>query len=98
MERNATNKRKILVVRDIMERCSGKENAITMTNLLSRLHLLGISAERKSVYDDLKVLREYGMPIASLRRGHATSYYVRRTESERIEKEAYGQSEKSGIY
>lgn len=96
MERNTTNKLKILAVRDIMERCCGRENAVTMTDILTRLHLSGISAERKSVYDDLAVLRQYGIPIVAVRQGHGTAYYVKQEKAERSGKNPVDKRQKVG--
>ena len=43
--------------------------------ILGRLQEYGISAERKSIYDDMEVLRSFGMDI-KFKRGKSTGYYV----------------------
>ena len=40
-----------------------------------RLQENGVSAERKSIYDDMEVLRSFGMDI-KFKRGKYTGYYV----------------------
>lgn len=47
----------------------------TMQEILGRLQEYGISAERKSIYDDMEVLRSFGMDI-KFKRGKSTGYYV----------------------
>jgi len=75
MEKRSDGKLRILHLRDIMNGCDGVERAITMAELLSLLGDRGVFAERKSVYEDLKLLRRYGMKIGRTCRGRYSRYY-----------------------
>ena len=46
-----------------------------MQEIIGRLQENGVSAERKSIYDDMEVLRSFGMDI-KFKRGKYTGYYV----------------------
>lgn len=63
MPKGANQKRKLLhVMRLLLER-SDETHPIPMPRLLASLEAQGIRAERKSVYDDLEALREFGLDI-----------------------------------
>ena len=79
MAKKANGKLKILYVKDILEQASGEGRTITMRELLWKLSARGITAERKSVSDDLRLLREYGLPVCCIRRGKATAYSLKKT-------------------
>lgn len=80
MDQKTNGKLRILYVRDILAACGRRESAITMAELLSRLGSRGVTAERKSIYDDLRNLRRYGMPIKSTSRGRYSRYYCEKEE------------------
>ena len=48
---------------------------VTMQEILTQLSEHGISAERKSIYDDMEVLRDFGMEI-KYHRGKPGGYYL----------------------
>ena len=75
MAKNAHAKLKILYVKDLLE----ERSAVTMREILERLNKHGISAERKSVSDDLRLLRVYGLPIGKKRSGRATAYFLKKS-------------------
>ena len=77
MAKKMNGKLKILYVKDILERSAGEP--ISMRALLERLAERGIAAERKSVSDDIRLLRQYGMPIVVIRRGRFTVYSLKKT-------------------
>lgn len=52
-----------------------EERGLTMKEILDRLEVLGIKAERKSIYDDLDSLRMYGLDILT-KRGTTVEYYI----------------------
>ena len=63
---------KLLVLADIFEKQTDEENPLNATELSEKLQNLGIPAERKSVYKDIEVLREFGYDIIkSSDRGNA---------------------------
>ncbi len=66
------SKLKLLVLADIFEKQTDEENPLNATELSGKLQNLGIPAERKSVYKDIEVLREFGYDIIkSSDRGNA---------------------------
>ena len=50
------------------------QNPVTMQEILAKLEEQGIRAERKSIYDDMETLRDFGMDI-HYRRGREGGYY-----------------------
>ena len=78
MAKKTNGKLKILYVKDILERL-GEGQTVSMREILVKLSERGISAERKSVSDDLKLLRRYGLPVVCIRRGKATVYTLKKS-------------------
>ena len=52
-----------------------EENTMTINDMIAELERYGITAERKSIYDDLEALRHYGLDIAT-RKSKTTDYFV----------------------
>ena len=52
-----------------------EDNTMTINDMITELDRYGITAERKSIYDDLEALRNYGLDIAS-RKSKTTDYFV----------------------
>ncbi len=77
MAKRPNGKLKILYIKDILEQTLPGGQTISMRELLERLSERGVPAERKSVSDDLRLLRQYGMPIVCLHRGRATVYSLK---------------------
>ncbi len=77
MARRVDGKLKILYVKDILERAG---HAVTMREMLERLSERGMSAERKSVSDDIRLLRQYGLPVVVIRRGRFTAYSLKKSD------------------
>ena len=78
MAKKTDGKLKILYVKDILEHL-GEGKTVSMREILVKLSERGIPAERKSVSDDLKLLRKYGLPVVCIRRGKATVYTLKKT-------------------
>ena len=57
------SKLKLLYLAEIFEKKTDENNYITATQLCDELQKVGIQAERKSIYKDIDVLREYGYDI-----------------------------------
>lgn len=62
MAKSNNQKAKILYLEKML-RETGEHHAISMQAILANLMEHGIRAERKSIYDDVEVLREFGMDI-----------------------------------
>ena len=78
MTKRTEGRLRILYVQDILRTCPGPGHAITMAQLLSLLGERGISAERRSLYDDFRQLERYGMQVARTSRGRYSRYYWKR--------------------
>ena len=76
MARSSNQKLKLLYLMDYLLRRSDETHPVTMRDLLSYLESLGIAAERKSVYDDIEALRQYGLDVELTRIGRESGYYV----------------------
>ena len=75
MARSSMQKKKILLVmKELLEK-TDENNPLSIAELISMLSDNGISAERKSIYHDIEVLKEFGIDIES-RREQPAGYYV----------------------
>lgn len=74
MAKSYNQKVKILYLEKML-RESGEDRVVTMQEILSKLLEFGISAERKSIYDDIEALRSFGMDV-KFRRGRPGGYYL----------------------
>ena len=74
MAKSNNQKGKILYVERLMQE-TGENHVATMQDILAYLQEKGIRAERKSIYDDMEVLRSLGMDIR-FRRGRPGGYYL----------------------
>lgn len=84
MAKSNNQKGKILYLEKIL-RGTGENRAVTMQEILAELMEYGISAERKSIYDDLEVLRSFGMDV-KFKRGKPGGYYLAgQTAPEKVE-------------
>ncbi|WP_311397037.1 hypothetical protein [Lancefieldella parvula] len=68
MTYNNKAKLKILYVKQILEEETDAEHGLSMRQIIERLEQFDIKAERKSVYRDIEVLREFGCDIRSYQR------------------------------
>nr|WP_305135503.1 WYL domain-containing protein [uncultured Schaedlerella sp.] len=75
MARSSMQKKKILLImRELLEK-TDETHPLSITELILMLSENGISAERKSIYHDMEVLREFGIDIEN-RREKPAGYYV----------------------
>lgn len=75
MARNSNQKLKLLYLLKMLNEKTDENNTMTINDMIAELDRYGISAERKSIYDDLEALRHYGIDIA-MRKTKTTDYYV----------------------
>lgn len=66
MARSENQKHKLIRLIEILMRESDDEHGLTMNEIISRLSEYGISAERKSIYDDFITLDELGFSVSKL--------------------------------
>ncbi|MBQ0028534.1 MAG: WYL domain-containing transcriptional regulator [Lachnospiraceae bacterium] len=76
MARGANQKLKLFRLAEIMQSKTDEEHYLTMPEILEELEKYEISAERKSIYNDLRELEELGIDIESEQRGKLTYYHV----------------------
>ena len=75
MAKSERQKLKLLILRDYLRSHTDELHPVSMQQILAALEGEGIRAERKSVYDDLDTLRDYGMEIRKVS-GKNGGYYV----------------------
>ena len=75
MAGTANQKLKTLYIKRLLETETDAEHGVTLERIISYLASYGISAERKSIYSDLDLLRTFGMDIGT-RRGKHTEYML----------------------
>ena len=67
MAKSSNQKLKLLFLKEIFEEYTDKDTFISMEQILSLLEKRGITAERKSIYEDIYVLQDMGMDIELVR-------------------------------
>ncbi|MBE6834759.1 MAG: WYL domain-containing transcriptional regulator [Ruminococcaceae bacterium] len=67
MAGNANQKLKLLYLADILKHETNEENVLSAIDITKRLADYGISSERKSIYSDIEILKDYGFDIISTR-------------------------------
>lgn len=75
MGRTENQKLKLLYLKELFERQSDEEHLLSMQNILDALAAQGIRAERKSVYDDILCLQQFGMDIVTVK-GRNGGYFL----------------------
>lgn len=63
MARGSNQKLKLIYTLDILKRYSDEDNPINAVDIVEKLAEMGIDAERKSIYNDIAVLEQYGCDI-----------------------------------
>ncbi|MBO4415338.1 MAG: WYL domain-containing protein [Lachnospiraceae bacterium] len=74
--KTGVKKTKILYLMKILLEETDENNSLTMEQIISKLEAYGIDAERKSLYDDIEVLRDYGIDIKMVKRERNGYYNV----------------------
>jgi len=75
MAKNPNQKLKLLYLMQIFAKETDENHGLTMADILNRLDAEGVRAERKSIYDDISLLREFGLDIIT-RKTNTTEYYM----------------------
>lgn len=75
MAKSSLQKLKLLYLRDYLQRNTDEAHPASVSELIGFLAEQGIRAERKSIYDDMLALYEYGMQV-EYRRKKPSGYYV----------------------
>ncbi len=75
MSKNANQKLKLLYLARILEEESDEGHPLTVSDLITALAHSGIPAERKSIYDDIDALSQFGYDIITAR-SRGNTYYL----------------------
>ncbi len=75
MAKNPRQKQKLLFVQKILLEKTDENHGITINELIAELNKYGITAERKSIYDDIHTLEFFGMDIC-VEKSKTVKYYV----------------------
>ena len=84
MAKSSQQKMKILYLMRAFTERTDEQHPMTVRQLIAYLDQYGISAERKTIYDDIEVLRLYGMDIVN-RRTKPSGFYLGRRDFELAE-------------
>lgn len=76
MARSANQKLKLLYLMRYLLRNSDENHPVTVRQMSEYLRGQGISAERKSLYDDIEALQQFGLDIIQVKDGNFYGYYV----------------------
>ena len=74
MAKAAMQKMRILTLYDMLERETDETRGLTVAEIVDRFAEAGISAERKSVYDDFAALSDFGIDVGKARCDRRTEY------------------------
>ncbi len=66
MPRGSGQKLKLLYLVKILTEETDEAHALSTQELIGRLEVLGIPSERKSIYDDIRCLQQFGYDIVQL--------------------------------
>ncbi len=75
MSKSANQKLKLLYLLKILLEYTDEDHPLTVAEIISHLAGYDISAERKSIYSDIELLREYGIDIEAVK-SKTYGYYV----------------------
>lgn len=85
MAKGANQKLKLLYIAKILEEETCEKNPITTARLIELLQGYGIEAERKSIYDDIEKLENFGYDIIHVDSRSGGGYYLASREFELAE-------------
>ena len=84
MAKSANQKRKLPILAKLLLERSDEEHPISRQEMQEELARWDLSAERKSIYDDMEQLKELGLDVQS-RRGRNGGWYIGAREFELAE-------------
>lgn len=76
MAKQSGQKLKLLYLNKFFLENTDENHTVTINEIIDYLASVGISAERKSLYDDFENLRAFGTEVMSIKQGGTTGYYV----------------------
>ncbi len=75
MAKNPRQKQKLLYLQKILLEKTDENHGLSVNEIIRELASYGINAERKSIYDDLRILEAYGLDICS-EKTKTVKYYI----------------------
>ena len=75
MAKNPKQKQKLLYVLKFLTEKTDENNGVTVNDIIDYLDSFDIKAERKSIYDDIKTLQDFGVDICSTK-SKTVQYYI----------------------
>ena len=75
MPKSPNQKKKLLVLQELLRKHSDEEHPITIKQMIDELERRDIKAERKSLYDDMETLRSFGLDVLS-RKGTNPGWFI----------------------
>ncbi|MBQ7359824.1 MAG: WYL domain-containing protein [Lachnospiraceae bacterium] len=85
MPKGTNQKLKLYYLIQMLEEKTDDKHGITMPEILKELERHEITAERKSIYNDMETLRDIGFDIANIQRGKTCYYHLMSREFELAE-------------
>lgn len=82
MPKSANQKLKLLYIIKILSEKTDEEHGITTQDLIAELERFEIQAERKSIYNDIEQLQQFGYDIAASKSKNIGGYYLASREFE----------------
>ena len=76
MAKSSNQKLKLLYLSQYLLERTDEDHPATLNQVIEYLAGQDISAERKSLYDDMESLRRFGLDVQSVRLGSATGYFI----------------------
>lgn len=76
MPKGKNQKLKLLYLAKIMQEETDEKHRLTMPQIIEKLEAYGIEGQRKTLYDDLAILDDYGIEIIKVQEGKKTYYYA----------------------
>ena len=85
MPKSSNQKLKLLYLLRILQKETDEEHYLNSQQLIERLEKYDISAERKSIYDDIARLTDFGYDIIHVKNKSGSGYYMGSREFELAE-------------
>lgn len=82
MSRSANQKLKLLYLMRYLLESTDEEHPVSTNQIIRYLDQFGITAERKSIYDDIAALQTFGLDIERADHGRNSGYYIASREFE----------------
>lgn len=84
MAKSSNQKLKLLYLVKVLSEFSDEEHPLTMSEIINHLSAYDVKAERKSIYDDIECLNNFGYDIVSVK-GRNCGYFLASREFETAE-------------